>query len=234
MAPRLGLERFRLGMEPRCLGMGRLAGRRLVRRRLRSSPYYRAAADLCCTAADHCRPSCNSPAAPRGSPTAAGGCSARGSGPAAAIDRRAARRGIAPADCGFAAACRRCCSGASPRHPDAAGLRALYRSSRPGLGDDRACLVARRLRHRRLRSLRIDCGNITFRPSGVRRRSCRLSWSTVRSIPLGLGRGPARVSPRTATGRSRSALAGLPPRPASLPGCQQSSPTPIMVIRTTG
>jgi hypothetical protein len=172
--------------------MGRPAGRRLVRRRVGSSPYYCAAADLCCAAADHCRPSCNSPAASRGRPTAACGSSARGRGPTAAIDRRAARRGIAAADRGSAAARRRCCSGAASGHPHATRLRALYRSSGPDLRDNRTCLVAWWVYHRRCGGLRRDGSDSAFRPQGFCRGTRRLLRPTAGPASLGLGRGLAR------------------------------------------
>jgi hypothetical protein len=131
LAPRLGLERFWLGMGRWCLGVGWPAGRRVVRRDCRSPADRSATTDLHSPAADRRRTSGDRPAADRGSSAASRACSSRSGGPTA-IYRRAARRGTAAANCSPAAACHRRCRGANARHLRAARLCALYRSSRPG------------------------------------------------------------------------------------------------------
>ena len=195
LAPRLGLERFWLGRGR--LGVGWPAGRCFIRRDRRSSADRRAAADLRSAAADRRRSSGDRPDARRGSPASTCGGPSRSGGPTA-THQRIARRGAAAADRHPAAACHRRCSGApAARHLCAARLCTVYRSSSAGLCDHRARLVAWRLHHRRLRNHWSDGGNITFRSSGVRRRTCRLSWSTATPIPLGLGRGLARRMARS-------------------------------------
>ncbi len=190
LAPRLGLERFWLGMGRGRLGVGWPAGGCFIRRDRRPPSDRRAAADLRSAAADRRRTSGDCPAADRCSPAAPRGRSSRNSGPAATY-RRAARRGAAAADRCPAAACHRRCSGATARYRRAARLRALYRPPRPRLRDHRARLAAWWLHHRRPRNRWSDGGNIAFRPSGVRRGARRLSRPGAGPVPLGLGWGLA-------------------------------------------
>ena len=171
-------------MGRRRLGVGWPAGGCVVRRNRRSSPYYRAAADLYCTATDRPRPSGNRSAADRGC-TSSG--SASGSSASVAAHRATARRGPSAADRGAAATADRGSSSGAARYLRAARLCAFHRSSRFNLRDDRTRLVAWRLHYRRFCCRRRDGGYRPFRPSRICRRTYRLSWPTVGTLPLGLG-----------------------------------------------
>ena len=87
LAPRLGVERFRLGVGCRRLGMGRSAGGRVVRPDRRSAADRGTPADLHRASADRARTSGDRSAADCGRPPATGRCSSRGRGPAAAYRR---------------------------------------------------------------------------------------------------------------------------------------------------
>jgi hypothetical protein len=195
LAPRLGLERFRLGMGSGRLGLGWSAGWCVVWCDRRSAADRRATADLHRAAAGRRRASRDLPTADRCRPTAR--VRSFRVGPAAA-DRPAARRRNPTADRGPAAACYRRCGGAAVRHLRAARLRAVFRSSRPGLRDHRTRLVERWLHHRRRRGTRGGSSDRSFQPSRVwvHRGVGRLSRSGARAVPRGtsLGRALARGS----------------------------------------
>jgi hypothetical protein len=195
LAPKLGLERFRRGMARGRAGVGRPVGRRVVRRDRRSPADRRTTADLHRAPADRRRTSRDLPTAHRSRPTTYG----RPSRVGPAADRPAARRHTATADRRPAAACH-CRGGGSTAHRlRAARLRALYRSSRPGLRDHRTRLVERRLHHRRGRGTRGGSSGRFFRPSRVWvRRGGGVPWSGAWAVSQGtsLGRALARGSRR--------------------------------------